>query len=242
MIDPATCGPVTNQQEGRPARMLSVSLPPSILSSMSEPVSRPSPAPDPDQDLVARARSGDFTAFDTLVTRYEGQVYKLALRMVRHSHDAEEVVQNAFLSALEHLADFRSDAPFRAWLMRIAANAALKLLRQKRTHPTVDLDTQDPVPHPDFIAPWQDDVVALAQRKEIRALLDQALTELDEKHRLVFILRDLEELSTEETAQALQITPANVKVRLMRARLMLRERLTRTLGDAAHAAPPHRHE
>jgi RNA polymerase sigma-70 factor, ECF subfamily len=208
---------------------------------MSEPLL--AAQPDPDRDLVARARAGDFTAFDTLVTRYEGQVYKLALRMVRHSHDAEEVVQNAFLSALEHLADFRSDAPFRAWLMRIAANAALKLLRQKRTHPTVALESvEETAPHPEFIAPWQEDVADLAHRKEIRALLDQALAELDEKHRLVFILRDMEELSTEETAQALQITPANVKVRLMRARLMLRERLTRTLGDAAQAAPPHRHE
>jgi RNA polymerase sigma-70 factor, ECF subfamily len=205
--------------------------------------SLPSPPSDPDRDLVARARAGDFTAFDTLVTRHEGQVYKLALRMVRHSHDAEEVVQNAFLSALEHLADFRADAPFRAWLMRIAANAALKLLRDKRTHPTVALDTADePVPHPDFIAPWHDDVADLAHRKEIRALLDQALAELDEKHRLVFILRDIEELSTDETAHALQITPANVKIRLMRARLMLRERLTRTLGNPAQAAPPHKHQ
>jgi RNA polymerase sigma-70 factor, ECF subfamily len=201
-----------------------------------------SAVPDPDDALVARARAGDFTAFESLVTRYEDQVYRLALRMVRQSHDAEEVVQNTFLAALEHLADFRSDAPFRAWLMRIAANGALKLLRQKRTHPTASLDAaEEGVPHPEFIAPWQEEVADLVHRKEIRALLDQALAELDEKYRLVFMLRDMEELSTEETAQALQITPANVKVRLMRARLMLRERLTRVLGDAGHAATPHSH-
>jgi RNA polymerase sigma-70 factor, ECF subfamily len=202
-----------------------------------------SPLPsDPDHDLVARARAGDFTAFDALVTRHEGQVYRLAVGIVRESHDAEEVVQDTFLAALEHLADFRGDAPFRGWLMRIATNAALKLLRQKRTHSTVALETtEEPMPHPDFVAPWQADVPELAGRAEVRELLDQALTELDEKYRAVFVLRDMEELSTEETAEALQITPVNVKVRLMRARLMLRERLTRALGDAVQAAPPHRH-
>jgi RNA polymerase sigma-70 factor (ECF subfamily) len=170
-------------------------------------------------------------------------VYRLALRMVRHAHDAEEVVQNTFLSALEHLADFRADAPFRAWLMRIAANAALKLLRQKRAHPTVALTSdEEAVPHPEFIAPWQEDVSDLVHRKEVRDLLDQALSELDEKYRVVFVLRDIEEMSVEETAAALQITPANVKVRLMRARLMLRERLTRTLGDGERAAAPHEHK
>ena len=202
----------------------------------------PVPA-DPDHDLVESSRGGDFAAFDTLVTRYEGQVFRLAVRIVRETHDAEEVVQDTFLAALEHLADFRGDAPFRGWLMRIATNAALKLLRQKRAHPTVTFEAaEEPMPHPDFVAPWQVAVPELAGRAEVRELLDQALAELDEKYRVVFVLRDMEELSTEETAKALDITPANVKVRLMRARLMLRERLTRALGDAVQVAPPHRHE
>ena len=101
---------------------------------------------------------------------------------------------------------------------------------------------EEPMPHPDFVAPWQANVPELAGRAEVRALLDEAMAELDEKYRVVFVLRDIEELSTEETAEALQITPANVKVRLMRARLMLRERLTQALGDAVQATPPHRHE
>jgi RNA polymerase sigma-70 factor (ECF subfamily) len=196
---------------------------------------------DPDLELVARARGGDFTAFETLVTHYEGQVFRLARRIVRELHDVEEVVQETFLSVLEHLGTFRAEAPFRAWLMRIAANTALKLLRRRRSHRAVVLEEEDSLPHPQFVAPWRQDVSELAGRAEIRHLVDEALTELDEKYRLVFVLRDIQEMSVEETAAALQITPANVKVRLMRARLMLRERLTRTLGDATHAATPHRH-
>ena len=199
---------------------------------------------DPDHDLVARARAGDFAAFEALVGRYEGRVYRLAQRMMNETHDAEEVVQETFLSVLEHLAQFREEASFRTWLLRIATNEALQLLRKRRGLKTVSFggdDQDEPLPHPEFIAPWQDDPALLAHRGEIRHLLDEALRDLDEKYRAVFVLRDMEELSTEETAEALQITPANVKVRLMRARLMLRERLTRALGDAVQAAPPHRH-
>jgi RNA polymerase sigma-70 factor, ECF subfamily len=196
---------------------------------------------DPDHDLVARARGGDFTAFEALVMHYESQVFSLARRIVRELHDVEEVVQETFLSVLEHLNSFRGDAPFRAWLMRIATNTALKLLRRRRNQRSVVREEEDSLPHPQFVAPWQQDVAELAGRAEIRWLIDEALTELDEKYRLVFVLRDIQELSVEETAGALQISPANVKVRLMRARLMLRERLTRALGDPARAAPAHRH-
>ena len=116
-----------------------------------------------------------------------------------------------------------------AWVLRIAANHALKILRKKRGLPTVPLEsTNDPedsyarMPHPEFIARWRDSPECLAQRAEIRRLLDEVLEELDEKYRLVFLLRDVEELSTQETAEILGLTEANVKVRLLRARLMLR--------------------
>jgi RNA polymerase sigma-70 factor, ECF subfamily len=199
---------------------------------------------DPDLPLLAKARTGDFLAFEALVGRYEQQVYRLARRIVREPHDAEEVVQETFISVLEHLKEFREEASFRSWLLRIATNAALKVLRQRRSHPTVPLqeETEASTPHPEFIAPWQEDPALLADRQEIRELLEEAMQQLDEKHRVVFVLRDMEELSIEETAAALQLSAANVKIRLMRARLMLRELLTRKLGDPNRAAPPHRHE
>jgi RNA polymerase sigma-70 factor, ECF subfamily len=203
------------------------------------------PPTDPDLPLLAKARAGDFAAFEALVGRHEQQVYRLARRIVHEPHDAEEVVQETFLSVLEHLKDFREEASFKSWLLRIATNAALKVLRQRRSRPAVPLEDEaldGPTPHPEFIAPWQEDPALLADRQEIRELLEDALVQLDEKYRVVFVLRDMEEMSIEETAAALRLSAANVKIRLMRARLMLRELLTRKLGDAARAAPPHRHE
>jgi RNA polymerase sigma-70 factor, ECF subfamily len=216
-----------------------------MLLFMSESVPTPPLPEDPDRPLLIQARAGNFSAFEALVGRYEQRVYRLVLRMVRETHDAEEAVQETFLSVLEHLAEFREEARFQTWVLRIATNAALKILRRRRGHKTVSLggdDQDEPLPHPEYIAPWKEDPAHLAQRGEVHELLDDALRGLDEKYRVVFVLRDMEELSTEETAKALGITPANVKVRLMRARLMLRERLTRTLGDAAQVAPAHRHE
>jgi RNA polymerase sigma-70 factor (ECF subfamily) len=202
--------------------------------------------PDPDLPLVRQAGAGDFAAFDTLVTRYEERIYTLARRIVHEPHDAEEVVQETFLSVLEHLPAYRGEALFRNWILRIATNAALKQLRKKRGLRTLSLDAADeddgPLPHPEYIAPWQEDPAQLARQHEVRALLEGALSQLDEKHRLVFILRDVEELSIEETAGALGISQANVKIRLMRARLMLCEKLTRVLGDEDRRATPHRHD
>ena len=174
--------------------------------------------------MTARARGVSKAAKSPLVTHYEGQIFRLARRIVRELHDVEEVVQDTFLSVLDHLGDFRSDAPFRAWLMRIAANTALKLLRKRRSHATVPWEPDNTIPHPQFIAPWQKEIPELAGREEIRRLVDEAIAEFDEKYRVVFVLRDIHEMAIEEVAAVLQITPANVKVRLMRARLMLRSR------------------
>lgn len=202
---------------------------------------------DPDMHaLVAAAKAGDYSAFERLVELNEAPLYTLALRMLQRPEDAQEVVQETFLSALEHLADFRGEAAFRTWLVRIATNHALKMLRRRKVHRTVPLDQGDdehqPLPHPDFIAQWRDDPAKLIEQREIQHLLNEAIAALDEKYRMIFLLRDVEGLSTEETASILGITVANAKVRLLRARLMLRERLTRDLGDPATQLPPHRHE
>ncbi len=207
-----------------------------------------SSAAEEDSQLVRRTRAGDFEAFESLVAKYERRLYGLALRIVRHVQDAEEVVQQTFVSVIEHLEGFREESSFYTWLMRIATNNALALLRKRTNRPTVPLrddrssESYDDLPHPEFIAQWRETPDQIAQRNETARLLAEALDELDEKYRLVFVLRDVEGLSTAETAAALQITEANVKVRLLRARLMLREKLTRAFGDEAARLEPHRHD
>jgi RNA polymerase sigma-70 factor, ECF subfamily len=194
-----------------------------------------------DTQLVQRAKLGDLEAFEALISRYEQRVYSLTLRMLRQEQDAEDVTQQTILSALENLSGFRGEASFSTWLLRIATHAALKIIRKRKGLDTVSLEEvtegtedSDPVPHPEYIADWRQSPEELVHKNEIKRLLDEALSQLDEKHRLVFLLRDVEGLSVKETAEALGLSEANTKVRLLRARLQLRELLTRTLGDPAH--------
>jgi RNA polymerase sigma-70 factor (ECF subfamily) len=200
---------------------------------------------DEDRPLVHSARQGDFTAFESLVSKYERRLYGLAMRIVRHRQDAEEVVQQTFVSVIEHLGDFREESAFRTWLTRIATNHALALLRKRASRNAVEFREDQPnesygdLPHPKYIAKWHDTPADIAQRRETGELLRKALDELDQKYRLVFLLRDVQGLSTSETAEAMNITESNVKVRLLRARLMLRERLTRVLGDETTQVTPH---
>ena len=203
-----------------------------------------------DPELVARAKAGELDAFEALTNRHEQRVYSLALRMLRHEQDAEDVTQQTFLSALESLGGFRGDASFATWLLRIATHAALKVIRKRKGLDTVSLeeateetDGYDSIPHPEYIADWRQSPEELVQQHETQRLLDDALAKLDEKHRLVFLLRDVEGLSVKEAAEALGLSEANTKVRLLRARLQLREHLTQTLGDPARrvARVPHNH-
>jgi RNA polymerase sigma-70 factor (ECF subfamily) len=203
-----------------------------------------------DSILVHRARAGELAAFEELVSRYEARVYTLARRIVGQQQDAEDVTQQAFLSVLEHLDDFREESSFYTWLMRIATHAALKVIRKRRGLPTVSLEEmtepqedQGAIPHPEFIADWRQSPDELAQRHETQRLLEEALAQLAEKYRLVFLLRDVEGMSVHETAAALGLSEANVKVCLLRARLQLRELLTRKLGDPARrlVGPTHSH-
>jgi RNA polymerase sigma-70 factor (ECF subfamily) len=203
---------------------------------------------DPDRDLVRRSRGGDFDAFDQLVRRYERRVYTLGMRIVQHVQDAEEVVQETFLSVLEHLKDFQEHSLFSTWLVRIATNKALKVLERRRKHRAESIevarsDEDQPLPHPQFIAEWRDDPLQIAEDHETMKLVNEALAELDEKYRTVFVMRDIEGLSTEETAEMLGLSVSNAKIRLLRARLALRERLTCSLGDpASRVESTHGHE
>ena len=205
-----------------------------------------------DQELVNNAKAGDLAAFETLVKRHERRIYGLARRLTGSEEDAQDVTQQTFLSAVKNLAGFREKAAFSTWLTTIAANAALKIARKRRGLPTISLDQatapdeQGQIPHPEYIADWRETPDRLAQRAETHRLLDSVIAELNPAHRAVFLLRDSEGLSVSDTARALKISEANVKVRLLRARLQLRERLTRVFGDeqrryapGAHAAATH---
>ena len=202
-----------------------------------------------DAELVARAKAGELDAFEALTIRYEQRVYSLALRMLRQEQDAEDVTQQTFLSALEGLGGFRGDASFGTWLLRMATYAALKIIRKRKGLDTVSLEEAtepaegyDSIPHPEYIADWRQSPEELVQRNETRRLLDDALARLDEKHRLVFLLRDVEGLSVRETAGALGLSEANTKVRLLRARLQLREEMTRALGNPERRVVRNGHE
>ncbi len=200
-----------------------------------------------DRLLVGQAKAGDFAAMETLLGKYEHQVYGVARRIVQQHEDAEEVTQQTFLSVIEHLGEFREEAQFRTWLLRIATNHALGLLRKRAVRSTVSLDqaespdTYEGIPRPEFIAVWHDRPEELAARREVRQHIDEALAALDDKYRAVFVLRDIEQCSTRETADVLGLTVQTVKVRLLRARLMLRERLTRLFGDKSTRVAPHDH-
>jgi RNA polymerase sigma-70 factor (ECF subfamily) len=219
-----------------------VGLDPGTLERLQRAVPQPPPAgaPDVDADLVRRAQDSDYAAFSRLVEKYRSRIYSLALRITGTPADAEEVTQGAFLSVVENLSGFRGESRFSTWLYRVAANRALKVIRardQRREEPAQGEGEESfaTVPRPEHVAPWTASPEVLAGRKQTREILDRALDRLDEKHRAVFLLRDLEGLSTEETAQALGLSVANVKVRLLRARLQLREMLTVEFGDARAA-------
>jgi len=180
--------------------------------------------------LVAQAKAGNQNAFAELVNRYERKIYRLAKNITRNDEDAEDVLQDAFLKAYTHLDNFKGDSKFYTWIVRIAVNEALMRLRKRKTDRSVPLD--EPVELGEEtvqreIAVWEDNPEQQYSQEEWRRILDEAVDSLKPDFRTVFVLRDIEELSTEETAETLGISVPAVKSRLLRARLALRETLTR---------------
>lgn len=195
------------------------------------------PVSEAEPILIGKAADGDYRAFESLVGLYEKRMYGVAMRILRHKEDAEDATQKTFLSLIENLKDFRGDAPLGVWLTKVVANHALQTLRKRRGLDVMSshLDDADEdyahLPAPVFIAPWQKSPEDLAALGEVRAITERALEELPESLRLVFLLRDVEGFSTEDTAETLGIKQGTVKVRLLRARLKLREFLTRAFGS-----------
>jgi RNA polymerase sigma-70 factor (ECF subfamily) len=187
------------------------------------------PAPATDEQLVARARAKDFGAFEELLDRYEDKVFRLAYRFVRNETEAQEILQDTFLSIWRKLDTFKGDAQFSSWLYRVAANAALMRLRAQRRHPVISteelplgyLDNHGQLPPAgENWARRPDDQL---QSEELRTHIQRAVDDLPELYRTVFLVRDVEGLSTEETAEVLGISIPTVKTRLHRARIALRD-------------------
>jgi RNA polymerase sigma-70 factor, ECF subfamily len=180
--------------------------------------------------LISRARSGDGAAFTELVNRYSRKVFRLAKHITQNNEDAEDVLQDTFLKAYEHLGEFQEQSKFYTWIVRIAVNESLMKLRKRRGGRIVSLD--EPVDTGEEmitreIAVWDENPEQRYSREEIHEILGQAVESLTPIFRTVFVLRDIDELSTEETASALGISVPAVKSRLLRARLQLRDKLTR---------------
>ena len=183
-----------------------------------------------ESDFVGKAREGDAVAFNRLVTQYERKIFRLAKHITQNDEDAEDVLQESFLKAYEHLKDFHGQSKFYTWLVRIAVNESLMKLRKRKSDKTVPLDEpldtgEDTVVRE--IAVWDENPEEKYSREELGGILDEAVQGLRPAFRTVFVLRDIEELSTEETAESLGISVPAVKSRLLRARLQLREKLTR---------------
>jgi RNA polymerase sigma-70 factor (ECF subfamily) len=194
------------------------------------PAEGPLPTQLSEQELLDRARQGGLEAFTVLATRYERKVYRIARNIVQNDEDAEDVLQDTFMKAFEHLAEFQEKSKFYTWIVRIAVNESLMKLRKRKSDRIVSLDDNietDEEPIVREVAVW-DNPESKYSQTEMREILKTAIDSLKPIFRVVFILRDVEELSTEETAAALGLSIPAVKSRLLRARLELREKLTRT--------------
>ena len=186
-----------------------------------------------DEALVERVRAKDEAAFEELVNRYENKLYRLAMRFVRNETDAQEILQDAFLSAWRNLPSFEGRAQFGSWMYRVTVNAALMLLRSRNRHPEVTVDDIEPTVLNDAVvesgqamrsnADWSQRPDDQLQSAEMRKHIQTSVDALPDGLRTVFLLRDVEELSTEDTAELLGLSVPAVKTRLHRARLALRE-------------------
>jgi len=187
-----------------------------------------------EQVLLHRVQAGQNEYFYELIKPYQRRVYSAALSILRNEAEAEDAAQEAFLKALANIRQFRSQARFSTWLIQIAVNEAL--MKKRRAHadvmePIGEREDEDGSYTPRDFADWREIPSETLERKEVRSKLASAVAALAEKYRQVFLLRDVQHMSIEETAEALGISRASVKTRLLRARLMLRDMLAPGLGS-----------
>jgi RNA polymerase sigma-70 factor (ECF subfamily) len=213
----------------------------SLPQKMSIQVKSADPTEMREQELIRRVQAGEKQFFYELVKPYERRIYSAAFAILRNEAEAEDAAQEAVLKALTHVQQFRADARFSTWLTQIAVNEAL--MKRRKAHaeimePIGEREEDDGTYTPRDFADWREIPSEVLERKEIRQKLADALSALAEKYRKVFVLRDIQHLSIEETAEALGISRASVKTRLLRARLMLRDLLAPGLGGAFFSRLP----
>ena len=199
------------------------------------------PVTDMDQALVDRLRGGDKSAFEDLMLRYEEKVYRLAMGMTRNREDALDAVQDAFLNVYRKIDTFKSESAFSTWLYKVALNSVYMKLRSRSRHEaTESVDELEKILDPSQVQVlmptrgWSDRADDELLRKELAGKLREAVAALPEEYRAIFTLREAEGLSNQEVADILGLSLAATKTRLHRARLFLRQRLSRYLqGNAA---------
>ena len=185
--------------------------------------------------LIRRIRAGEHELFYGLIRPYERRIYAAAFAILRNEADVEDAAQEAVLKAFKNIRQFRAEARFSTWLIQITINEAR--MRRRKQHadvmqPIVDQQDEEGNYIPRDFADWREIPSEALERKEVREKLAEALASLGEKYRDVFVLRDMQQLSIEDTAKTLKISVASVKTRLLRARLMLRDMLAPGLGGA----------
>ena len=181
---------------------------------------------DDDLLLLDRILAGDTQAFEELVRRHERRVFRTALAITGSTEDAEEVIQNSFLKVFQHLAGFERSSRFTTWLTRIAVNESLQILRRRKNMQSLDdpeMPGEDVMPR--RVEEWHDNPEKLYAAQEIRSIVEEAVRRLPPAYRVVFLLRDIEEMTAEEAAETLGLSVPAIKSRLLRARLMMREEL-----------------
>jgi RNA polymerase sigma-70 factor, ECF subfamily len=197
-----------------------------------------------DLALVHASKRGDLAAFEKLVKRYDRKLFRIAQHLTHNREDAEDVVQEAFLKAFLHLGQFREDAQFSTWLTRIAMNQSLMMLRNRRPTREVSIDNDfqsDDGNLPIDVEDWAPNPEQLYRATQFREILRAALQKLGPGLRVVFVLRDIEGFSLQETAEALGLSVIAVKARSFRARLQLRERLSKYFHKAEESASVESH-
>jgi len=182
---------------------------------------------DSEAACVAAARAGNVSCFDELVRRNQARIFRLALHITGHQEDAEDAMQEAFIKAYRHIGQFRGDSLFSTWLTRIAVNEALQKLRKRQPNRVAleaPIETGDDL-MPRQVEGWGSTPEQRYAQTELRQIISEAINKLDPAYRIVFLLRDVESLASEETAQLLGLSVPAVKSRLLRARLKMRASL-----------------
>jgi RNA polymerase sigma-70 factor (ECF subfamily) len=201
-----------------------------IVNTTSEAAAK---AANDDMALVHACKKGDAAAFEQLVKRYDARLLSIAQHVTHNREDAQDAVQEAFLKVFRKLTQFRENSQFSTWLFRITVNESLMKLRKQRSTREVSIDEDfqnDEDMAPFDVADWAPDPEELYTGSELRNILRRTLQELQPGLRVVFVLRDIEGFSTKQTAEVLELTSVTVKARLWRARLQLRERLSKYFG------------